>query len=622
MNGRSHLKGLLVSGDGARFWSEMNVHTRACTEFDALLALSTLRRRALAQGLLPERQTPLKLALLGGYSLQPFRTLLEQLLAVEGFEPQLFAGEYDNYVAELICSDELVRFAPEVVLVVPAERRCRYTGALTDDRVLVEAAARAHAQQLLEQCRLARERTGAEIVLANFPLPAHCGLGSYRTRAAASDWSFRKLVNLELGFAAPSYVHICDAEFVAQRIGGAQVEDARLWFESKQPGSSQLLLELAREAAHVIHGLRRPAHKVLVLDLDNTLWGGVVGDQGLEGIELGDTSPRGEAFKAFQGYILTLQQRGVLLAVCSKNDHARAFEPFEKHPEMVLRPEHVVSFKANWQPKSENLRQIAAELNLGLDSLVFVDDNPAEIEIVRQFVPEVKTILLGEDPAAYVAQLKDCRYFEPKAITAEDIERTGQYRSEARRQADLAQATDMGAYLQSLEMRATISEFTATDVPRIVQLINKSNQFNLTTRRRTEGDVQALSRDPQACSFTLRLEDKFGDHGLVVVVIGRIDGRRFDIDTWLMSCRVLLRGAEEETLNEIMRLAAARGCTSVRGLYLQTAKNGMVRELLPKMGFAPRSVTPERGEYEADCTQYEPKLTAMQIVRRAYDDAA
>ena len=373
-------------------------------------------------------------------------------------------------------------------------------------------------------------------------------------------------MNLELGLNAPPFVRVCDLEYLANRSGALAGEDARGWFESKQPCSPSLLVDVCREAANLILGLRTPPKKVLVLDLDNTLWGGVVADDGLEGIEIGDTSPRGEAFKAFQKYIRSLKERGVLLAVCSKNDHARAIEAFEKHPEMVLRASDFVSFKANWEPKSDNLRQMAADLDLGIDSFVFVDDNPAEIEIVRQFAPAVTTILLGDDPADYAGQLQDCRLFEPRSITREDQERTGQYRAESERQTLLASAADMDAYLESLAMEAVIREFTPVDVPRLAQLINKSNQFNLTTRRRTEAEVQALIRQPDHVGLSVRLQDRFGDHGLISIVVGRETGDSLVIDTWLMSCRVLKRQVEELVLNELarlaqnqMRLLAARG---------------------------------------------------------------
>jgi FkbH-like protein len=356
-----------------------------------------------------------------------------------------------------------------------------------------------------------------------------------------------------------------------------------------------------------------------VLDLDNTLWGGVVADDGLEGIELGDTSPRGEAFKAFQKYIASLKQRGVLLAVCSKNDLARAAEPFEKHPDMVLKMEDFVCFQANWEPKSENLRAMASELNLGLDSLVFVDDNPAEIEIVRQFVPEVTTILLGPNPSDYVAQLADCRLFEPRSITGEDAERTSQYRSAAQRQALEASVTDMAAYLETLQMEAIITEFTPVDVPRLSQLINKSNQFNLTTRRRSEAEVIAVMNAPEEIGFSVRLKDRFGDHGLISIVVGTHAGETLQIDTWLMSCRVLKRGVEAEVLNELVRLAKVLNCQRLLGTFLPTPKNEMVRDFYGQMGFTLTIESEMKREFELRLENFQPIPTKIKIARRAYE---
>ncbi len=519
-----------------------------------------------------------------------------------------------------------------MILLFPSHRRCHYTGQWIDPREQQEAAARNTAAQILDLCRTANARSGAEIVLANFPLPARFDPGPYRARTLASDWNFRKFVNLELGLNAPSYVHICDVEFLSARRGTIEAWDARAWFESKQAYGRGLMLDVAREAAHLIATLRETPKKVVVLDLDNTLWGGVVGDDGLDGIEIGDTSPRGEAFKAFQQYLASLAARGVLLAVCSKNDYDKAAEPFEKHPEMALRMTDFASFKANWQPKSENIRQIAKDLNLGLDSLVFVDDNPAEIEIVKQFVPEVGTLLLGPDPSEYVAQLQDTRWFEPKTLTAEDVERAGQYRQEAQRQELLSSITDIEAYLESLEMQAHIREFRAVDAPRISQLINKSNQFNLTTRRRTEAQVLAVMADPSYFHFTVRLADRFGDYGLISVVIGKMEGEAAEIDTWLLSCRVLKRQVEDEVLNEIVRLAQMRGAKRIRGVYLPTAKNGMVKDHYSSLGFTPvlesptpnpQPLTPAQPPapalFELETQTYQPKPTKIRMIERAYD---
>jgi FkbH-like protein len=615
------LKNLLLNGD-QDFWPQLKALTWQAKDFEELFLLSSWRKKARARKLAsPDTPAPLlRLAIMGGYSLYPLHELLEHLCETQGTPVELWLGDFDNYMSEIMDEGgELYGFAPQIVLFLPAESRCKYSGQLTDARPIQQAEAVKTAEAVLDLARKLNAKTGAEVIVTNFMLPAGHDLGAYRSRTLGSDWTFRKWVNLELGLQAPACVRICDLEFLAARLGGLQARDRRGWFESKQVGSPALLVELAREAAHIIAALKRAPKKVLVLDLDNTLWGGVVADDGLEGIELGDTSPRGEAFKAFQKYIASLKQRGVLLAVCSKNDFNKAVEPFEKHPEMILRMADLVSFKANWEPKSENIRQMASELNLGLDSFVFVDDNPAEIDIVRQFVPEVTTILLGPDPSEYVTQLQDCRLFEPSGITAEDVERTGQYRAEAERKILEASVTDMDSYLNSLEMEGMISEFIALDAPRLSQLINKSNQFNLTTRRRSEAEVLAVMNDPGFVGYSMRLKDRFGDHGLISVVVGqKVDGA-MRIDTWLMSCRVLKRQVEEEVLNELARLAKLRGCHRLEGVWLSTAKNEMVRDFYARMGFTLTGESETKREFALNLQIFQPISTKIKIKRRAYE---
>ena len=346
----SEIKNLLLRKDPS-FWIQLDLLTRQSTEFDELIYLSSLRRKAAVRGLLRPGagDPPLRLAILGGCSLYPLHELLMHLLETAGVQCELFLGDFDNYVSEILdAHGALYQFKPQVVFLLPNAAHCRYPGALTDGREAAQAAAAAIVSQLLNLCHTVHNRTGADVVLGNFMLPARCDLGEYRTRILTSDWSFRKCVNLELGLNAPSFVSICDLEFLANRKGALAAEDARGWFESKQPCSPSFLVDICREVSHVILGLRTPSKKVLVLDLDNTLWGGVLAEDGLEGVEIGDTSPRGEAFKAFQRHIVSLKERGVLLAVCSKNDHALAIKPFEEHPEMLLRLDDFVSFKANW----------------------------------------------------------------------------------------------------------------------------------------------------------------------------------------------------------------------------------------------------------------------------------
>ncbi|RZU42460.1 HAD-IIIC family phosphatase [Edaphobacter modestus] len=614
----------LLGQRSAEFWPALRAATRDATDFSEVLSLATLRKKALKAGIVHAPEKTIRVAMVGGSSLYPLHELVQQMIgaaaATGWWETELWKGDYDNYISEILDPEsELYASQPDVIFLVPSNQRCTYHGAMTDPHPLQRAEATKIAEDLLSLCRMAHERSGAEVILANFLPAAEFDPGPFRVRTLGSNWSFRKLVNLELGLGAPSYVHICDAEFLATRRGAADAHDPRAWFETKQLYSSDFAVDIAKEVAAIVASLHRSSKKVLALDLDNTLWGGVIGDDGMTGIEIGGTHPRGEAFKQFQLAIASLAKRGVVLAVCSKNDYKNAAEPFEKHPEMVLRLKDIACFQANWEPKSENLRRIAQELNLGLDSIVFVDDNPAEIEIVKQFVPEIETIWLGPDPAEYASQLLNSRFFESRSITGDDLKRGEQYQQQAARSQAMNAGTDMDAYLASLEMHSVISEFTQVDVPRISQLINKSNQFNVTTRRRSEAEVEALLADQEHYGFSVRLADKFGDNGLISVVVVRVEGATAIVDTWLMSCRVLKRQMEDEVVNEIVRVALQRGCTSVVGHYLPTEKNGMVRDLFPRMGFSLVEETPERATYQLITENFEPGKTHIQIDRRAYD---
>ena len=584
----------LVQESNPTAYQLLRERTQSALQFSEALSLNNLRKRAEALGLAPKNRISLRVALIGGATLRPLADLIEHFATMAGeVRIDLHVGEFDSYITDIMDSaSELYEFKPDVILILPAAARCQYRGSLADPIEQQRLEAEAVARELLDLCQSAHVKSGAHIVLSNFGLPPYFDPGPMRSSSLGSDYGFRKYVNMHMGLNRPNAVHICDAEFLANRLGTLKATDERAWFESKQPYSAEMLVHIAREFAEIITSLKRASKKVLVLDLDNTLWGGVIGDDGLEGIEIGTTSPRGEAYRHFQQHIQSLARRGVLLAVCSKNDYDKAAEAFIKHPEMVLRLEDIVNFKANWEPKSENIRQIAAELNLGLDSLVFVDDNPAEIEIVRQFVPEVTGICLGDDPSVYARILKDSRLFEVSALTKEDLDRVSLYKQDAYREQLRSQSTDMDSYLTSLAMVGHVSKFVPTDVPRISQLTNKSNQFNLTTHRRTEAEVLDVSRSAEHEAFTMRLTDKFGDHGLILVVIGKVQDQDFEIDTWLMSCRVLKRGVEQETLNEIIRLAKARGCSRVVGKYIPTKKNGMVSELYPSLGFSRSETDP------------------------------
>jgi len=600
---------------------EMGQRTLAATSCAELLRLSMLRKKAVKAGLWPHapETARLRVAVIGGCTLFPFSDILEHHLEAFGMACQLWVGSYDNYAAEILGESTGLRdFKPEVTVFLPASRRCVSTGSLADPVEIHRSSAETHVKELLGLCRALNEATGSEVVLTNYLLPGRMDPGPFRARSLGSPWAFRKWVNLELGLRAPAYVQICDVEHLGCRVGNLNAFDDRAWFETKQPFAPDMTGLVAREAALQIRSLKRGPKKVLVMDLDNTLWGGVLADDGLEGIELGDTSPRGEAYKAFQKHVKALMERGVLLAVCSKNESTLAVEPFERHPDMVLKRADIIAFKANWKPKPENLVEIAKELNLGLDSLVFVDDNPAEIDIVRKFLPEVEAVLLGDDPSAFVGILEDSRFFEPHNLTREDATRVDQYRQEQARQQFCAGEKDIRSYLCSLEMHASIEPFQAVDVPRLAQLINKTNQFNLTNRRRAEGEVAALVGDPRHPAFSVRLWDRFGDYGLIQILIGEVKDNALHIDTWLMSCRVLKRGVEALAINECVRLARQLNLGQVIGRYIPTSKNMMVSSIFLDMGF--RLVPGTQGEvaeYELEVSDYHDQKHEISIKSRS-----
>jgi len=611
------LRELLVCQD-SKFYECLQCETLQVTEFSQATSLNVLRKKAIQTGLIQPSTQSIKLAIIGGCSLRPLADLIEHFASIYSDRAiQPWVGDYDNYVAEALDSDsDLYRFSPDAVIVLPSERRCRYMGDPTAPFESQRAEAEAAAREIIELCETLHDRSRAEIVLSNFKLPPNPDPGPIRGASFASDYSFKKEVNSIIGRTAKPFVHICDAEFLANRMGTSVASDERSWFESKQPGSKEFLVAFAKEAAFIVSSLRRASRKVAVLDLDNTLWGGVVGDDGLDGVEIGTTSARGEAFRHFQEYLLSLSKRGILLAVCSKNDYDVAMKAFLEHPEMVLRCDDIVSYRINWNPKSDNIREIAQELNLGLDSLVFMDDNIAEIEIVRQFVPEVACIWMGEDPSKFASMVQESRLFEVRTLTSNDLERTTQYQSEKARQELQSRATDMPAYLASLEMEAKTQAFSVSDVPRISQLINKSNQFNLTTIRRTESQVKDVISDPLKIGLTVRLSDRFGDHGLIGILICDIKTHVLNVETWIMSCRVLKRQVEDLMLNCVFELAADRGCDAVVGKYVATAKNSMVANHYSDLGFDLVEATGAERSYSLETSKYRMRGTKIEAIRQ------
>ena len=352
---------------------------------------------------------------------------------------------------------------------------------------------------------------------------------------------------------------LLDVAALAGRVGLDAWHSPAQWNLAKLPFSDDCTPLYADHVARLLGALRGKARRVLILDLDNTVWGGVIGDDGLDGIRVAEGDAEGEAFRAVQRYALALRERGVLLAVSSKNTDEVARAAFRDHPDMLLREQHITAFQANWSDKATNIKAIADELSLGLESMVFLDDNPVERGLIREVLPEVAVPELPADPALYARTLASAGYFEALAFSDEDRKRNAFYEGNARRVALQREVGDIDAYLASLEMEITFAPFDSAGRARIAQLINKSNQFNLTTRRYTEAEVAAAEADEEVFTLQVRLKDRFGDNGMICVVICRPDGQDWLIDSWLMSCRVLGRRVEQMTLREITRAARERG---------------------------------------------------------------
>lgn len=531
---------------------------------------------------------------------------------------QTFVGDYAMYLADLQdAGSALHQYDPDVLLC--AFHAQHLIGSPDPALPLREAEALLDQalDRVVEVWRLIREQFRGQVIQQTILPVQNLIVGSNEHRLRGSAAALIERLNLRLRDLADEHgVDILALDRITSDDGLRAWHDPVLWHRAKQeispvasPGYGDLVVRL-------IAAQRGRSAKCLVLDLDNTIWGGVIGDDGLEGIKLGQGSALGEAYVDFQQYASQLARRGVILAVCSKNDPETARLPFERHPDMVLRPEQIACFIANWSDKAENVRQIAAQLNIGVDSLVFVDDNPFERSIVRRELPSVAVPELPEDPAHYARCLADAGYFEALHVTADDLERSGQYRVNLAREQLRASQTDLGGYLSNLDMELRWQPFDRVGLLRIVQLINKTNQFNLTTRRYTESEVTNLMADEHTLTLQLRLADRFGDNGIIGIVIGRPEGDSIRLDTWLMSCRVLGRQVEEETLNVVVEEAHRLGACQLIGEYRPTDKNRIVSEHYRKLGFELAEETQDgASRWTMAVDHFSPRATFIRHVR-------
>ncbi len=543
-------------------------------------AAALLGRQATAT--VPRQTRAARLALVGSYTTGQLAPLLRLAAARLGVTLDIYESDYGQYRQDTIDpASPMYQFKPDIVLIAVHDGDL----ALPDYSDTPDEDIAAELRRWTSLWQAVGQHSTARVVQHTFAIPPEAPLGHLGARLPGSRYMMTHALNARLGAAAGDHVSLVDCERLAGLYGKDRWFDPRYWYLAKQAVALGALPLLARHTAAVIAAGLGLSRKCLVLDLDNTLWGGVIGEDGLAGIKLGD-GVDGEAFVAFQEYVLKLKGKGVILAVLSKNNEADAREPFEKHPEMRLKLDDIAMFVANWQPKQDQIGTIAKTLNIGLDSIVFVDDNPVEREAVRQFLPEVDVIPLPPDPTGYMRALSRYLMFETSSFTTEDAKRTDQYRARAEIAAAEDAAGSIEDFYRSLRMQAVIAPFNEVDLPRIAQLIGKANQFNLTTRRHGLPQLQAFRDDPSCVHLSLRLRDRFSDHGLVSLMIACKKGDTLDIDTWLMSCRVIGRTVEAELLKHLCKAAERLGCTTLRGTYIPTTKNAMVKDIYGKYGFA------------------------------------
>jgi FkbH-like protein len=549
--------------------------------------------------------TPLRLAILRDFTVEPLVPVLRADLAKSGFRTTVWVGDFDTIGRDALSrTSGLDGFGADIILILrwleqtaPALATAFVT--FTPDQV--QATMDEVVDRIGGELAAIRSRTTAPILIGTFPLPDVTTLGILDAQLETGHRRAVEDLNraiLKVAHGLPD-VLVVDIARLVGRIGSRAAIDNRAWQTSRSPLSAPLLLALGAECAKFVRALRGSPRKCLVLDCDNTLWGGVVGEDGLGGIHI-DPSYPGSAYLAFQGEVLNLRERGVLLALVSKNNEADVLEVLQEHPHMLIREHHLAAWRINWQDKATNLREIAKELNIGLDSFVFADDSEFETGLVREQLPEVCVLHLGAEPARFVSVLSEAAPFDSLAFSADDRARANQYVADRRRRASSQATTSIEGYLASLEMEVVIGPPGRSEIARVAQLTQKTNQFNLTTIRYTEGEIASRAASSQSDIHCLRLKDRFSDLGLVGVAIVDYDADDATIDTLLMSCRVLGRGAEDAFISHVAQAASTRGARRLIGMYRPTAKNEQVAAFFPDRGFKAAGAQAGTSRWELD----------------------
>lgn len=547
----------------------------------------------------PTYTQTLRVALVGTSTLDQLGQLLPLAGIAADLDLTMHVGQFAQYESQILDSgSELYAFRPDAIVLAPDASATAISALSMDPADEIDR----ELERWTSTWEAVRRSTGAPVLQLNFVPPSARALGSLDGVVVGGRRAMYLELNRRLALAAHAEagLHIVDAFAVAADFGLQRWREDRYWFHAKQAVSLAALPLLATEIVSVLRAVRGGARKCIVVDLDNTLWEGVVGEVGAQGISLSGTAV-GEAHLALQQHLRDLRQRGVLLAVCSKNDDDAARSPFLQRDDMLLGLDDFVSFQANWAPKPENLRRIAAELDLGLNSFAFVDDNPAEREFVRQELPEVDVIELPADPSAYAATLAAYRGFDVVTLSPEDLTRTSSYRARAEARHVSEHAASVEDFLMNMAMEADVRRIDDITLDRAYQLVHKTNQWNLTTRRHPIETLRQMVHASTTVAFTARLVDRLADHGIVGVLIATRRDEALDIDTFLLSCRVIGRTLEHTMLDALCDAAEKLdGVTAVTGTYRRTARNGSVSNVFAQLGFQLVEDTPDESTWLLD----------------------
>ena len=545
-----------------------------------------------------------RIAVLGGSTTHDIIRMLELFLLNYGIEPEFYESEYAQYWQDaMFDNEELVQFHPDLIYIHTTGRNITFFPDMEDSLQGIEDKLEAQMNHFRVMWEKLENTYHCPVIQNNFEFPFYRILGNRDSYDPHGKTAFIQRLNMEFARYAAQQEHfyIYDIQYESAAFGLDRWTDPSYWHMYKYAMSMQAIPDFAFHLSHIIKAVFGKNKTAFVLDLDNTLWGGIVGDDGPENLEIGQETSMGQVYQEFQGYLKEHKKIGVLLNVDSKNEEENALAGL-KHPEGILKPEDFIVIKANWLPKSQNLTEIASELNIGRDALVFVDDNPAEREIIRQHVPEtaVPEMTDGDqvNPDQFIRILDKNAYFEVVTLSEDDKHRNEMYKANAMRKEQEESFGNYSDFLKSLEMEAVIRGFEPVYYSRIAQLTNKSNQFNLTTKRMTQAEVEQMAQDPGYITLYGKLKDKFGDNGVVSLVIGKKNGDTLELILWLMSCRVLKRDMEQAMLDTLVWQSRESGIRKLHGYYYKTAKNAMVKDFYGAMGFQKLSEKDGDSEWE------------------------